>query len=171
MKTDPARATASNDQSATGVDIRDRLREDHEWALAELEALNRNALATGAVGRLGRLRRAWMSHTLAEETVVYRALESVQSGKGHSPADARFVEHERVEALLDSLTGIAPGTLEWHVRLAAARDLISRHIEAEHASMFTRLAERHDVVELVEMGDRFQSARAKLSMLEEAKAA
>jgi hypothetical protein len=152
-------------------DIRDQLRTDHESVLAELEALRSERDEQRCLALLRQLRRSWVIHALAEETVVYRALEGVEAANDGSRADERFVEHELVEGLFDKLTRSRPGTLEWHARINVARDLIVRHIETEHADTFDALAQRFDAGQLAEIGRRFQLAREKLTMLEEAKAA
>jgi hypothetical protein len=153
-------------------DIRDQLRKDHETALAELQALHGETDERRCKAKLMRLRQAWMVHALAEETVVYRPLEIAEAASptGHR-ADERFIEHELVGGLFEKLARIRPGTLEWHARLNVVRDLIARHIEAEHAEMFARLERQFPEAELRDMGQRFVSAAAKLRMLEEAKAA
>jgi len=109
-------------------------------------------------------------HALAEESVVYRALEGLE-GEARTRADERFVEHELVEGLFDKLSRSRPGSIEWGARLGIARELIMRHIETEHEELFAQLAERFDAQGLVEMGERFTAARDKLTLLEEAKAA
>ena len=153
-------------------DIRDQLRRDHETALAELEALRAETDPARALALLSQLRRAWVIHALAEETVVYRALESAEAVvELKSRADERFIEHELVEGLFEKLSRSRPGSLEWHARINVSRELIMRHIEAEHAAMFAQLAARFDAAGLSEMGRRFELARDKLTMLEEAKAA
>ena len=60
-----------------GVDIRDQLRRDHETALAELQALRNETEEARCHASLRRMRRAWVIHALAEETVVYRALATL----------------------------------------------------------------------------------------------
>jgi hypothetical protein len=151
-------------------DVRDVLRLDHEAVLCEIDALRSATDARDAQSRLRMLRRRWVIHALAEETVVYNALEGLQ-GAASSRADERFVEHELVEGLFDKLSRGRPGTLEWAARLTVARSLIVRHIEAEHEELFARLATRFDSARLVELAQRFQLAREKLNLLEEAKAA
>jgi len=166
-------STRSTDPSPAGLilsaaqlaptDIRDRLRRDHEEVLAELEALR-----AGGDGEA--LRRRWVIHALAEETVVYRAVEGLE-GDERKRADERFVEHELVEGLFDKLSRSRPGSSEWVARLGVARELIMRHIETEHEDLFPQLAQRFDAEGLDEMGEQFASARDKLTLLEEAKAA
>ncbi len=151
------------------TDIRDLLRRDHEKALADLETLRQETDSRRALRLLDQARRAWVIHALAEETVVYRALEGAEETR--TRADERFIEHELVEGLFDKLTRSRPGTLEWIARLNVARELIARHIESEHEEMFNRLVRSFEPSALLEMGHRFSLASQKLHMLEEAKAA
>jgi hemerythrin superfamily protein len=154
------------------TDIRELLRHDHEAVLTGLESLRNEKDARISLAQLDRLRRQWVIHALAEETVVYRAIESAEGLRGSkSNADERFIEHELVEGLFEKLTRSRPGSLEWTARLNVARELIARHIEAEHENLFARLARNFDEVALKEIGSRFTLARDKLQMLEEAKAA
>jgi hemerythrin superfamily protein len=153
-----------------GSDIRDQLRGDHQKALAELEALQAESDPQRCYERLTQMRRVWVIHALAEETVVYRAIESLASDSSNR-ADERFIEHELVEGLFDKLSRSGPGTHEWHARLNVARELILRHIDTEESGMFAKLGERYDAEALAEMGQRFELAREKLTLLEEAKAA
>ena len=153
-------------------DIRERLRADHEATLADAERLRAERDPQRALHLLAELRRAWVIHALAEETVVYRALEGPGAASytgGRS--EERFVEHELVESLFTKLAHLRPGSQEWRARLNVARDLIARHIESEYDEMFTRLARRFDAAALAELGRRFESAREKLALLEDAKAA
>jgi hypothetical protein len=150
------------------VDIREQLRRDHTRALAELDGIARESDAHRSLVRLARLRRAWMIHALAEESVVYR---SVESAAPTHRADERFVEHELVEGLFDKLTRSRPGTLEWHARINVAAELIARHIETEHEDTFSALGHRFEQEQLDEIGRRFALVRDKLTLLEEAKAA
>lgn len=149
------------------MDIREQLRRDHAKALAELAAVGEEADARRAQARLTRLRHAWMIHALAEETVVYRALEG---GITHH-ADERFVEHELVESLFQKLATVRHGTHEWKGRVTVLSDLMRRHIETEEGGLFLNLSERYSAEELIAMGTQFMLARDKLSMLEEAKRA
>jgi len=150
------------------MDIREQLRRDHAKALAELGAIGQESDGRRAQVRLARLRHAWMVHALAEETVVYRALEGAPPAR---EADERFVEHELIEGLFEKLAHARAGTLEWQARVKVLRDLITRHVETEEGGMFVNLSERYAAEELADMGRNFMLARDKLSMLEEAKKA
>ena len=150
------------------MDIREQLRRDHAKALGELGAIGPESDGRRAQVRLARLRHAWMVHALAEESVVYRALEG---GAPVLQADERFVEHELIEGLFEKLAHARAGTLEWQARVNVLRDLITRHVETEEGGLFVNLSERYSAEDLAEMGRNFMLARDKLSMLEEAKKA
>ncbi len=167
---DSAPGPALEASGASPDDIREHLRTDHERTLADADRLRAEQDGERSLFLLRRLRRAWVIHALAEETVIYRALEAVE-GRAEPNSDERFVEHELVEGLFEKLARLRPGTHEWRARLNVARDLIARHIENEHCDLFARLARRFDAEELAEMGRCFALAREKLSLLEEAKAA
>jgi hypothetical protein len=159
----------ANDAGGESDDVRDQLRKDHERALAELDALRAESDERRAVSRLRALRQAWMVHALAEESVVYRALEGVPPSGAR--ADERFIEHELVGGLFDRLAQARPGSLEWKARLNVVRGIMARHMQAEHDELFGQLARRFGASELAELGRGFVSARDKLAMLEQAKAA
>ena len=156
---------------ANANDVRGVLRRDHEAALAALDAVRTEDEPARCLARLAQLRRLWVIHALAEETVIYKALESAEQRSAAPRADERFVEHELVEGLFDKLSRSRPGALEWHARLNVARSLIERHIEGAEGDLFSRLERGFDATALDEMGERFELARDKLTLLEEAKAA
>jgi hypothetical protein len=161
---------APESSGALPDDIRGRLRIDHGQTLADADRLRAEEDGERSLFLLRQLRRTWVIHALAEETVIYRALEAVE-GRAEPNSDERFVEHELVEGLFEKLARLRPGTHEWRARLNVARELIARHIESEHDDLFARLARRFDAEQLADMGRRFDLAREKLSLLEEAKAA
>ena len=150
------------------MDIREQLRRDHQKALAELDAIAQESDAHRSQVRLARLRGAWMVHALAEETVVYRAIEGAAPARR---ADERFVEHELVESLFEKIARARHGTLEWNARINVVRELISRHVQSEEGSLFADLDEKFSAEELLDMGGNFVLARDKLAMLEAAKKA
>jgi len=152
-------------------DIRAQLRGDHEATLAELDAL-RDETDDGRCGfRLKKLRRAWVTHALAEEMVVYRALEGVEAASSSVRADERFAEHDLVDGLFDKLVRGRRSTSHWKTRLGLLRDLIAGHAASEQEETFARLSQRLDPEGMCELGRQFQLARRKLRMLEDAKAA
>ncbi|HUP30135.1 MAG TPA: hemerythrin domain-containing protein [Usitatibacter sp.] len=173
MSTNPAPRydqLPANDGGGLQEDVRDQLRRDHDLALAGLEALRGEKDQAQAEKRLRALRQLWMVHALAEETVVYRALEGLPHA-GNGRADERFIEHELVGGLFDRLATARCGSLEWNARINVVRDIMARHMESEHQELFAQLAGRFDAQQLREMGERFASASQKLAMLERAKAA
>ena len=172
MPESPAYPAAPETAGAREDDIRERLRKDHEATLAEADRLRAERDDQRSLFLLRQLRRSWVIHALAEESVVYRALEGAEGAAfAGTRSDERFVEHELVEALFEKLARLKPASQEWRARLNVARDLIARHIESEHDELFARLGRQFDADGLEELGRRFQLAREKLTLLEEAKAA
>lgn len=141
-------------------DIRDQLRRDHQAVLAELDALASETDERTVAEKLALLRRSWVIHALCVETVVFPALAGVEHA---TSADTR--------SIFMKLARARPHTLQWHASLNIARELIRRHIEAERTGLFSRLAQRLDAAALEDMGRKFELARGKLTLLEEAKAA
>jgi iron-sulfur cluster repair protein YtfE (RIC family) len=145
---------------AASEDIRKQLRQDHEQVLAELDALAAESDDRAAADRLERLRRAWVIHALCVETVVFPA---VGQGEAATSAGTRSV--------FDKLARAHPGSLWWYAGLQVARDLIRHHVKAECEILFPQLEQRFAAAELEDIGRRFELARDKLTLLEEAKAA
>jgi len=153
-------------------DIRDLLRADHDAAMALGVALRIEPEERRCFAQLAQLRRLWVIHTLAEEAVVYHALEGEQTDIGpRKRADERFIDHKLLECFLDRLSRSRPGTPQWAARLTVACKLIRRHVEAQDDEMFAELARHFDAIDLRDMGNRFELAREKFTVLEQAKAA
>lgn len=150
-------------------DIRDQLSDNHRAVMAQVEALKNESDELQCHERLEELRRSWVAHVLAEETVVYHALEGVQAAAG-SDADERLVEHELLQCFFDRLSNTRPGTAQWFARLDVVGKLMRRHMEAEQDELFVRLARDFKTEDLSGMGRDFGLAREKITMLEQAKA-
>src|SRR5438270_7408013 len=97
---EPTQRSSGDGMKPAPGDVRDLLRLDHEAVLADLDALRGASDSRESLARLRLLRRKWVIHALAEETVVYNALEGLQ-GVSSSRAAERFVEHELVENLFE----------------------------------------------------------------------
>jgi hemerythrin-like domain-containing protein len=152
-------------------DIRDQLSGNLNAVLGQVKALRNELDELQCHERLEALRQSWVAHVLAEETVVYHALEGA-----HAPTDQRgnagerLVEHELLQCFFDRLSRTRPGTVQWFARLDVVAKLIRRHLEEEQGELFTRLARDFKAEALSGMGRDFGLARQKLSMLEQAKA-
>jgi hemerythrin-like domain-containing protein len=134
-----------------GPDIFERLRADHQHVLEQIDALERaqwevakvRSGETGALLRL--LEEQFATHIVAEETLLYPALERAlaDGGEGLAPLVA---EHEELRSLLALLAsaGLAANRSEQEqtgIRLRDLIDLLRIHIRKEEAAVF-RVAER-----------------------------
>ena len=148
-------------------DFRDPLRRDRDAVAVELDGLSAPARRGAALDALARLRMALKLHVLASEAVAWRAVEGA-AGSFH--ADARVTEHRQLEALFARLAQAQPGTITWHARLAVLRERVRRHLDSQ-AALAARLAEGLPRGQLERLADDYERVRAKLAVLEEAKAA
>jgi hypothetical protein len=152
-------------------DIRDRLSDDLNAVLARLEALRSETDETQCSMKLEDLRQAWVTHVLAEEAVVYHALENPRADSEHSDsADERLIGHEVLQCLFERISQTLPRTTQWFSRLDVIASLIRRRIEDERAELFSALARDLDPDVLSIMSRDFGLVREKIAMLEQAKA-
>ncbi len=152
-------------------DIREQLSDNHNAVMAQIEALRNEGDERRCRERLEALRQSWVAHVLAEEAVVYRALEGARAiADPREPADERLVEHELLQCFFERLSHTRPGSLHWFARLDVVARLLRRRVEAERSELFARLARDFEAADLSGMGRVFGLAREKLTMLEAAKA-
>jgi hypothetical protein len=151
-------------------DIRDRLSDSHGAVMARFESLRHETDELRCHGKLDELRRAWVAHVLAEETVVYHKLESPLSDVHSDDANKRLVKHELLQCFFDRLSRTRCGTAQWFARLDVIGKLMQRHMEDERRNLFSRLAEDFKAEDLSGMSRDFGLAREKITILEQAKA-
>ena len=152
-------------------DIRDLLRRDHDYLLSRIDVMHMESDFGRCQELLQDLRRSWLLHVLAEETVVYRYLEGVEAAlESRNKADERMLRNKLVEVFFEKLGQCLPGGSTWHARLNVLRVLILQHNDAEQEDIFALLERHLDARALKDMARRFASVKEKLGMLEEAKA-
>ncbi len=154
----------------TADDIRERLTDNHRALMAKVESLRNETDQLLSHDKLEDLRRAWIAHVMAEETVVYRALEGPRALSESDNANQRLVEHELLQCFFDRLAHTRPGTAQWLARLEVVGKLFMRHMEEERGELFSRLERDFEADALSGMGRDFGLAREKITMLEQAKA-
>ena len=101
-----------------------------------------------------------MIHALCVETVVFPAV-----GQGEAATSSG------TRSIFDKIARAKHGSLWWYAGLQVARELIHHHIKAERERLFPQIEKRLGAAELEEVGRRYELARGKLTLLEEAKAA
>jgi len=151
-------------------DIRDQLTDNCHALMARVDTLRAETDPLECHVHLEELRREWIAHVLAEETVVYHAIEGARhDGTQPSDASVRLVEHELLQRFLDRLSHTTPGSAVWIARLDVVAKLIRRHMDEERGDLFSRLAHDYGTDELTSMGRHFGLARKKITLLERAK--
>ncbi len=150
-------------------DIRERLSDSHGAVMALVESLREETSELQCHSRLEELRHAWAAHFLAEEAVIYHALEGLQGDDNLDSANKRLVEHELLQAFFDRLSRTRPLTAQWYARLEVVDKLMQRHMDDEREELFARLVEELQPDVLSGLGRDFGLARDKISILEQAK--
>ena len=166
------RRTRSTDVLGTASrtnDVRDQLPRTHDtalrsWMLCGPERRPRSATrACESCASCG-----WL-HALARKPGFPRARGC--PARGPYAFRRTLHRHELVGGLFDRLGQARAGTLEWNARINVVRDIMARHMESEHHDALHPAGTALRREQLQELGRRFVSAREKLAMLEQAKAA
>jgi hypothetical protein len=151
-------------------DIRDRLSESHSALMAMVKTLRNDSDELQCRTRLEELRRAWIVHVLAEEAVIYHALDGPHADDHADSANKRLVEHELLQCFFERLSRTRPGTAQWLSRLDVVDKLMQRHMDEERQELFARLTGELNPEALSGMSRDFGLAREKITILEQAKA-
>ena len=134
------------------------LRDDHatvKQMLSELETVSPRDADTRRQ-LVDKIADALDVHTRLEEELFYPALDGVSA----HIATAR-AHHREIEQLLDEIAGRKPTTTRWAHALAALKEAIVRHVDAEEDVLFLD-AERLGSEELERLGAAIQRRREVL---------
>lgn len=150
------------------MDIVERLRGDHQMLKNFLEVMTEAGTSQSARRRsLEHFESLYYAHTVAEEMVVYNALDGRQprwedlSHIGHG-------EHKVATTLIARLMKIVGTQSEkWQVEAGLLRDIVQHHIDAEEADMIPEIEIAFAARERVSMAGRYDEAK-KRALLERA---
>lgn len=102
-------------------------------------------------------------HSVAEESVVYRAVDALGIHSLHETTLEREVEHSLFDHLLIVLSRATAGSALWHACAKAAHELLVHHIENEHRTLLPLLEQRFDPQRRASLATRFDARKAALS--------
>lgn len=135
------------------------LKDDHATVKQMLNELEAVSARDGDTRRrlADKIADALDVHTTLEEELFYPALERVSS---HVPT--AHVQHQEIERLLHDLAGRRPSSARWGHALAALKQAILRHVDAEEDVLCVD-AERLGAEELERLGEAMQRRREALT--------
>jgi len=143
--------------STGNQDVVDLLTADHHEVLALVEQIpsaepeRRRDMADTVIAEL-------MRHSVAEEMYVYPAMRD-QLPDGESEVQHDIEEHQQLEEVmkeLESVDSADPRFLETLGRLEA---VLRDHVSDEESDQFPQLRSRFSTAELVEMGQKVETAK------------
>ncbi|HWF14905.1 MAG TPA: hemerythrin domain-containing protein [Acidimicrobiales bacterium] len=144
-------------ETQTG-DIVDLLSQDHEAAERLLDQIT-SAEASAREGLFWELVPELVRHEVAEEVVVYPTIRS-KAPDGDAEVEPRLKEQKEAEEMLSSMEKLDPTSDEFAQRLSKLRDGVLDHAQAEEQNIFPLLRALEHEEERVELGARYQKAKA-----------
>lgn len=106
------------------------------------------------------LRVALLAHAIAEDEVVYAALEA-EGGELERLVLASREEHAIVQGLVDGLARLDPAEPRWLAKVKVLADLVEHHVDEEEDTMFGEAQDALDEDTLEELLERFDDARER----------
>ncbi|MFG2085304.1 MULTISPECIES: hemerythrin domain-containing protein [unclassified Spirillospora] len=97
-------------------------------------------------------------HSIAEEAYLYPAVRKVVPD-GDQIADREISEHAEVERILKELEKADAAHESFNTLVNRLIEDVSAHVEDEEGNLFPKLAEHADADQLLELGDKVQSAK------------
>lgn len=97
-------------------------------------------------------------HSIAEEIHLYPAVRSVVPD-GDQIADREISDHAEVERILKELEQADPSHEGFNTLVNRLIEDVSAHVEDEEGTLFPKLAEHANAGQLMELGDKVQSAK------------
>lgn len=99
-------------------------------------------------------------HSIAEELVVYPALEKLLGSKGHDLAEKDRAEHQEVKEKLKVFQNLKAGTPEFVPTLNSLMEVLSQHIKEEETDDLPALDKQLDAVDAESMAKSFGRTKA-----------
>lgn len=144
------------------MNIYEELKKDHreiKMMLNELVGLDKNDEFRFLL--ISQIRSAILSHSRAEEAVLYNALR-LHEDRPYKLGMNGFKEHFEIEALLRGLQLMDRLDANWKPMARKLRDLLNAHLNEEEREVFTISKLYFNAIEAQEMGYAFRALKDKV---------
>jgi hemerythrin-like domain-containing protein len=138
------------------------LRKDHGELLAQAKAMSTAQDPTQARACYTALKALLVAHSRADETVVYRALDSLGIPTVQAATQEGEVEHGLCDHLMAYLARGKPEAALWKARAQVVYELLEHHIEEEHTDMLPLLSKHFSAEERAALGHSFEARKREL---------
>ena len=139
------------------------LHRDHQ----EVSGLITRMLDSTEAGQRGELikeiGKLLISHSHAEQNVLYRKMEKSDSEESRSFAFEGTNEHQIVERQIEQLTSARDKAGEkWTAQATVLKELVEHHVKEEESTGFDCARKEFDADALDKMGEQFRRQKEKL---------
>jgi len=141
-----------------GKDVVARLLKDHQEVKQMFSRMDQAGPAK-AKDMFWDLTNELVRHEVAEEEIVYPEVRKAIPN-GRRLADARIKEQAEAEKLLAEMEKAGPDDPKFAKRLEKLQKAVLQHAEKEEKLIFEPLEERVEHDRLVQLGDRYERAKA-----------
>jgi hemerythrin-like domain-containing protein len=138
------------------------IRQDHAALLKQAKAMSTTDKPAQARACFHALKALLVTHSHAEEAVVYRALDRLGIVTVREATQEGQVEHSLCDHLMAQLaTGKADAAL-WKARAKVLYELLDHHINEEHQEMLPLLDKHFDAAQRAALAKRFEARKTAL---------
>lgn len=123
--------------------IFEALSRDHRTVASILQQMEAEGVQDleQARGLFDVLKNEVLSHSYAEDEVVYERLVEAEDEQLTDLIEEARQEHSAIEELLAEMEDMSPAADEWMEKLRALREMIEHHVEEEEGEVFERAGE------------------------------
>jgi iron-sulfur cluster repair protein YtfE (RIC family) len=108
------------------------------------------------------LRAELSDHSTVEEEIFYPAIAQVEQPDAELKTEEALEEHQKVRNLLEELSSLTPGEVDFEARMKTLKESVEQHAEEEERDLFKMFKKLpRDVQD--EVSDRIRERKTELS--------
>jgi hemerythrin-like domain-containing protein len=139
------------------------LHDDHKEVASLLDRITDSTGRSLRDGLFREMKAKLLSHSHAEQELLYRRLEGSQHQASRDFAHEGASEHQLVEQQLQKMSSDDDKMSEhWTADLTVLRELVDHHVDEEESTGFSCARDEFDKDELENMGIRFRRRKEEL---------
>jgi hemerythrin superfamily protein len=139
------------------------LHDDHKEVASLIDRIMESTDRSQRDGLFREMKAMLLSHSQAEQEVLYRRLEGSQHEGSRNFAHEGASEHQLVEQQLQKMSSDDDKMSEhWTADLIVLRELVDHHVDEEESTGFSCARDEFDKNELEGMGTRFRRRKEEL---------
>jgi hemerythrin superfamily protein/ribosome-associated toxin RatA of RatAB toxin-antitoxin module len=153
-----ARSSSSSSETTTGEDVIDILVTDHREATDLLLQIRTATDPSTRRDLTDQLISELVRHAVAEEMYVYPAMKE-HLADGEAAVEHDIAEHKELEQTMKELEGVEPSDPRFTSLLTQLETILADHVADEETEQFPKLRASIPREQLVELGQKVQTAK------------